>query len=162
MKFLEKGPQFAYFKIQDKTEIDYKFFYSSNLSLKTEVILNNGIFDERFPYAAWEDIELGYRLQKNSLKIYYNKNAIAYHYHPTSISHAKMRMQRVGKSLKILHRIHPELENILPPPQKVSEIEVLKLAIKSLPARMNITRNEYLSEKFYKTILNYYNYKGYF
>ena len=105
MRWLENGgPQFSFCEINDKVEVDgHKYFYSSNISLKKEFLLENKeFFDEEFPYAAFEDIELGYRLKKRGLILKYNKNAIAYHYHPTSLKSACLRMIRVGESSQIL------------------------------------------------------------
>lgn len=105
MKWLENGgPQFAFWQIKDKTEVDAQdYFYTSNISLKKKFLLeNNGFFDEEFPYPAFEDIELGYRLKKKGMILKYNKDAIAYHYHYTSLRDACLRMIRVGYSSQIL------------------------------------------------------------
>ncbi|MDI6641956.1 MAG: hypothetical protein QME68_06580, partial [Elusimicrobiota bacterium] len=63
---------------------------------------NNGFFDEEFPYPAFEDNELGYRLKKSGLILKYNKLAIGYHYHYTSIEDACQRMIKVGEASQIL------------------------------------------------------------
>lgn len=64
--------------------------------------MNNSLFDEDFPYAAYEDSELGYRLHNKDLELLYNKSAIAYHYHYTSLDDACKRMIKVGESGLIL------------------------------------------------------------
>lgn len=100
MRWLENGgPQFAYGRIKDKTEADAEgFFYSSNISLKKQFLLSNGVFfDEAFLKAAYEDLELGSRLKKSGLILKYNSNALAYHEHYTSLSAACRRMEIVGQ-----------------------------------------------------------------
>ena len=54
----EYGLQFGYALIQDKEDVPFNFLYTSNLSLPRDLLLAEP-FDLRFPYAAWEDIELG-------------------------------------------------------------------------------------------------------
>ncbi|MCP4650146.1 MAG: glycosyltransferase [PVC group bacterium] len=56
-------------------------FITCNISAKKDFLINNGLFDEDFPYAAHEDRELGHRLGKKGLRIKYNPNACVYHYH---------------------------------------------------------------------------------
>jgi len=94
----------------DMSETDFNSFYSSNLSLKKEFLVRNGLyFDESFPYAAWEDIELGYRCQKSGMKIFFNSNAPVYHFHDQTLQNVAERMERSGMSLRILLKKWPEL-----------------------------------------------------
>lgn len=103
MKWLEDGgPQFNYYKIMDKIEVDSGYFYTSNISLKRHFLIDGGLFDEDFPYAAYEDTEIGYRLDKKGLKLLFNKYAIGYHHHFTTLKHACQRMIKVGESKQIL------------------------------------------------------------
>lgn len=112
LDFLEEGGvQFDYSHLKHDKKIDFKHFYTGNLSLKKNFLLQNGLFNEIFKYPAYEDIDLGYRLSKEGLKIIYNENAIAYHYHPQTLESLKKRMFMVGQSAKILAKIHPELVN---------------------------------------------------
>lgn len=110
LKYLEDGNiQFAYSLIKDPNNLRYNYFYASNTSLKKAFLLKNGLFDEGFPYAAYEDTELGYRLQKKGLIIKYNKNAVAYHYHPINLNKYCERMRLVGISMVIISKKHPEI-----------------------------------------------------
>jgi glycosyltransferase involved in cell wall biosynthesis len=105
MGWLENGgPQFTFWKIKDWKKVDAReYFYTSNISLKRAFLLeNNGYFDEEFPYAAYEDIELGFRLKRKGMILKYNRSAIAYHYHYTSLKNACRRMIYLGESEKIL------------------------------------------------------------
>ena len=52
----------------------------------------------RFPAAAWEDIELAYRLDALGLKIRYNAAAVTRHYHPMTVDSFARRQYTVGKS----------------------------------------------------------------
>lgn len=105
MQWLENGgPQFAFWQVKGKVQVDTQnYFYTSNLSLKRKFLLdNNGFFDEEFPYAAYEDIELGHRLKKAGMILKYNREAVGYHYHYTSLDAACQRKIKVGESSGVL------------------------------------------------------------
>jgi glycosyltransferase involved in cell wall biosynthesis len=110
MRWLEKSPmQFALEDLRAGVPADWKHFYTSNLSVKTE-LLRKFPFNEDFPYAAMEDCELGYRIQtQHGLKLNFLPDAIADHLHPTSFRQACDRMLRVGYSTRLLHELWPEL-----------------------------------------------------
>ena len=91
------GHQFKYDEIRNKMWVSYRYFFTSNISLKRGFLLKNGLFCEEFRAAAYEDLELGYRLEQKGLKIFYNKKAVAYHDHYTNIDIACQRMEEMGK-----------------------------------------------------------------
>ncbi len=102
MRWLENGgPQFKFWAIDDPYHVSWRHLITANISFKRKFLLEHGFFDEDFPYAAYEDTELGYRLNKKGLSIVFNKEAIGYHYHPTTIDDAIKRMRNVGVSNKI-------------------------------------------------------------
>ena len=75
-----EGKLFAYGQLQGGQEVNFRFFYTCNLSLKTDFLRSFGQFDEDFKAAAFEDIELGYRLSKQGLRTLYNPAAVGYHH----------------------------------------------------------------------------------
>lgn len=84
------------------------FFYTSNLSLKKELLLQEN-FDESFQAYGWEDVELGLRLtQKKDLHLFYNRNARAYHHHPQSELELKSKMETLAKSLQWAPTLKPK------------------------------------------------------
>lgn len=106
------GHQFAYDRLLGRELADFNFFYTSNISLKRNLLLQFP-FDDSFHLYGWEDIELGYRLTKEAgLKLYYNSHAVVYHYHPMDASSLEDRMRAIGKSAHILHRKYPELRKV--------------------------------------------------
>ncbi len=116
MKFLESsGWQFGYQFLNPgmigKAE-PYKFFYTSNLSLKRS-LLEKEKFNEDFNCYGWEDIELGYRLWKDhDMQIYYEPRAVAYHHHEIQPSDLPTKMHAVGKSAVHFQRLQPEVRVI--------------------------------------------------
>lgn len=110
MEWLEQsGVQFGYSLIRDSADVPYNFFYTSNVSVKRDFLLKYGLFDEDFPYAAWEDIELAYRLAGEGLRIVYNSAAVGYHEHQVCPRSFCKRSRLAGKAMAILHQKHPEL-----------------------------------------------------
>jgi glycosyltransferase involved in cell wall biosynthesis len=80
MRWYGETQLFSYRQIRHKQLVDFTTFYSCNLSLKTDFIRIHGQFDESFKTAAYEDIELGYRLGNAGLQLLYNARAVAYHH----------------------------------------------------------------------------------
>jgi len=106
------GHQFAYEKLHGKKLADFNFFYTSNISLK-RTLLEKYPFDPAFAGYGWEDIELGYRLEKEAkLKLYYNSWAVAYHYHYLDEKSLPVRMESIGKAAWIIHKKYPKLAKV--------------------------------------------------
>lgn len=104
----ESGTQFSYHDLLAGVTPSWKHFYTSNLSLKTQVLRENP-FNETFSKAAVEDLELGYRLEvQYRLKLVFLPEALADHLHPTSFRQACKRMYNVGVSMQMFHRLWPE------------------------------------------------------
>lgn len=106
------GLQFGYKLIRDGEIVPFNFFYTSNLSL-TRALLASRPFDTSFPSAAWEDIELAYRLDAEGLKIRYNAKAVTRHYHQMTIDSFARRQYTVGRSGAIFYEKHPNLGHFL-------------------------------------------------
>ena len=135
------GLQFGYRLIEDGTVVPFNFFYTSNISIDRQLLAEHP-FDTTFPAAAWEDIELAYRLDKLGLKIRYNAKAVTRHYHPMSVDSFARRQYTVGKSGAIFYSKHPELGHFL----GVHELETRTLADERALARLR--RRARLGESF--------------
>lgn len=106
------GHQFAYEKLAGKKLADYHFFYTSNISMKKS-LMRKYPFDPTFAGYGWEDIELGYRLEKEAgLKLYYNSWAVGYHHHYMDEKSLPGRMEAIGYSSWIFHRKYPRLGKV--------------------------------------------------
>lgn len=108
LRWLEhSGVQFAYQKIPGREGLGGGFLYTSNVSLKTDFLRDHGGFDEGFAHAAFEDIELGLRLEQAGMRLAYDPDARVEHWHPTDLPSAMRRMWAVGRSNAQLVSIHP-------------------------------------------------------
>jgi len=142
----EYGLQFGYRLIEDPEDVPFNFFYTSNLSLSRSRLLEQP-FDERFPYAAWEDIEASYRLARADppQRLVYEPRAVVLHDHPTDLARFTARQEKAGYSAVVFYRLHPELGSFLgvgpdgPPPspsvRRQRRLERLARALQNLPVR---------------------------
>ena len=64
--------QFSYHYFRNAQEYDFRHLYTANISIKMELLKTlDHWFDTDFPHAAYEDVELSFRLAKKGLRILY-------------------------------------------------------------------------------------------
>ncbi|MHA2283333.1 MAG: glycosyltransferase family 2 protein [Promethearchaeota archaeon] len=83
--FLKKWDPFKFRELEKLRELPYYLFWACNISFKKDFLLKNGLFNETLVGYTHEDVEIGYRLSKKGLKIFYNKNALGHHYHVVTL-----------------------------------------------------------------------------
>ena len=108
------GLHFDFGLIKDRNNCPFRVFYTSNISIPKKWLIED-MFDERFPYAAFEDLDLGYRLQKKGLRIIYNPSAVVYHSHFYTPDEFFKRAEIIGISVVYFLSKHPELKNYFLP-----------------------------------------------
>lgn len=118
MRFIDAhGMQFGYEKIRDGERVGFRYFYTCNLSIKRSVLIRSP-FDTTMRAPAYEDIGLGYRLEREGLVLFYHRAAGARHHRTVTFEEFQGRMRRAGASLRLLHGAHPELRDILRAPRR--------------------------------------------
>lgn len=96
MEWMElAGVLFGYGFLLPGEEVSFWYFYTCNISVKRQFLMKNGMFDENFRAAAFEDTELGYRLINKGLRLLYNPEATGYHYRRFSYADACRREELV-------------------------------------------------------------------
>lgn len=73
-------------------------FFTCHVSLKRELLLRTTLFDESFPFASHEDIELGHRLQDAGMRLFYDPEAVGWHWHDLDLPATVLRIYRMGWS----------------------------------------------------------------
>jgi glycosyltransferase involved in cell wall biosynthesis len=129
----EYGLQFGYRLIRDPERVPFNFFYTSNVSLPRRLLIEAGLFDTSFPHAAWEDIEVAYRLMQQGMRMLYRPAAVARHHHDITFASFRRRQERAGEAAAIFYRKHPELGDFLAVPQALRMPEKASLAQRFLP-----------------------------
>lgn len=106
--------QFGYHYLKDGQSVDFRHFYTSNISLSRELLESDGkLFDAGFPLAAYEDVELGYRLAQRGMRIEYSTRPRGYHYHPHTVWSFSQRQRGAGRMAKILADKQPAVRHHL-------------------------------------------------
>jgi glycosyltransferase involved in cell wall biosynthesis len=100
-------------KCPDGGKLGWYFFLTGNVSFPKDLITKMGMFDEEFKGYGWEDLELGYRLSRKKVPLYYLKAGINYHYHVINKEEEIARNYHKGTSAKLFLRKHPELKLFL-------------------------------------------------
>lgn len=105
------GQQFGYAHLRDGQELDFRHFYTSNVSFKRSLLERvEPWFDPDFTHPAYEDAELAYRLSRRAgLRIRYTASAHATHYHHYGVEAFAGRQYRCGLMASVFLRKHPEL-----------------------------------------------------
>lgn len=102
--------QFSYAGFTDGAEYDFRHFYTSNVSLRRDLLAGEPDgFSTDFPAAAFEDAELAYRLSKRGMRIVYRASALAWHRHCYDARSFFSRQVKCGEMADVLFRAHPEL-----------------------------------------------------
>ena len=102
--------QFSYAAFEDGAEYDFRHFYTSNVSLRRELLDREPDgFSIAFPAAAFEDAELAYRLSRHGMRIRYRASALAWHHHHYDARRFFDRQVRCGEMADVLFRAHPQL-----------------------------------------------------
>lgn len=154
------GLQFGYALIDNAEDVPFNFFYTSNITLPRQALLEEP-FDLAFPYAAWEDIELSYRLKKKGLRMVYEPEAVVAHDHPTSLDRFCQRQEKAGYSGVVFYLLHRELGSFVgvgpggpppPPPRWRHRIrERLARTLQKTPLR---------TPKLWEDVLRFYYIQG--
>ena len=129
----EYGLQFGYGLISDPDRVPFNFFYTSNVSLPRDLLVEAGLFDTSFPHAAWEDIEVAYRLMQRGMRMLYRPGAVARHHHDITFASFRRRQEKAGEAAAIFYRKHPELGDFLAVPLARSLPAKPGLALRLLP-----------------------------
>lgn len=105
--------QFGFIGLPAYQLIDFRHFYTSNISVSREILDKTGVFFRTdFDKYGFEDIEFGYRLQKNGMKIYYDPSIVIEHHHLyPSVEKFCIRQETAGEELVVFNDMHSDLQD---------------------------------------------------
>jgi glycosyltransferase involved in cell wall biosynthesis len=91
------GPQFNFGYFEPGMELDFRYAYFCNTSVKASFLAQCGLFNEAFLYGGktygWEDIEFSYRLSVRGYRLLYNPAAIGYHHKFETFENTRRRVE---------------------------------------------------------------------
>ncbi|NIA19757.1 MAG: glycosyltransferase [Xanthomonadaceae bacterium] len=94
-----------------KKELDWRAFYTCNVSVKKRFLEKYGLFEESMRYH--EDLELSERLSHHGLRVIYNPHALGYHYHYLQEKEYLNVAKREGNALAKWYKKSPHLKSEL-------------------------------------------------
>jgi glycosyltransferase involved in cell wall biosynthesis len=92
------GPQFNFGYFKRGMQLDFRYAYFCNTSVKLRFLERNGVFDERFRSYGYEDLELSYRLGKNGYRLLYNPDAAGFHYKYETFEDTLRRVRKLHEA----------------------------------------------------------------
>ncbi|MDE7310515.1 MAG: glycosyltransferase [Eubacterium sp.] len=103
--------QFGFIALMPYQPVDFRHFYTSNISVPAALLHRQDcFFHTGFDKCGFEDIELGYRLQKAGMRLYYDPDLLAYHYHVyDSVEKFCDRQLNAGRQLVAFSHMHDDL-----------------------------------------------------
>jgi glycosyltransferase involved in cell wall biosynthesis len=110
--------QFGYYSLIPYSWLDWRFFYTSNVSLKKSAVADWSTegFNRSFRAYGWEDAELAYRLHKRTqggFRILYTPAATATHHHKYNVNQFIERQMAVGSMAKTFLQFHPDVAKMI-------------------------------------------------
>lgn len=147
------GMQADYVNLKNGQQVNFKHFYTTNISLKKSFMEKNGLFDSKFNWPAFEDTELGYRLSKRNLQIVFDKTALAFHDHQITLSGFCQKMKQAGYAGWFLYQKHPELVGkIFPTKLPIQELLRLRLWQIVYPLGIVLTNKKILFHNYQRIV----------
>jgi GT2 family glycosyltransferase len=103
----------AYFpELKDGEKYNFIKFITANLSVPGDEIRKSGGFDTSFTGWGYEDLELGWRLEKNAgIALRYYKEAVGIHRHQRSLEHYLQNFEEKGVNALRLYLLHPGIKD---------------------------------------------------
>jgi GT2 family glycosyltransferase len=109
MRWLERGVQTNYRSIEAYGRAGWGHFYTTNVSVKRDLLEEAGGFDESLPF-LYEDLDLGRRLADLGMDLVYDRDAAGEHRHRTTLEDWRGRMEAVGEAERAFTDKHPDVE----------------------------------------------------
>ena len=117
-----RGEQFGFADLEGNSFVDWRFFYTSNLSVKKNLVSNwtrNG-FSLEFPEINFEDIEFAYRLySKNELNIFYSSVPTGLHFQSMGVNQFCARQRTAGRMAAKFTELQPSVKGLLLPKTQI-------------------------------------------
>jgi len=100
--------QFSYNRLPDGKFVDFRHFYTCNICVDRSMLVHQEtLFDHRFDQYGFEDIELGYRLSLQGLRLFFTRDAKGDHFHPYVIDGFCRRQIAAGRMAVVFRGVHP-------------------------------------------------------
>ena len=102
---------FRFSALEGAEKLPFYMFWACNISFKRELMVKHGMFREhrgRGGPVAFEDLEVGYRLSRHGMKLFYLPEAKAHHYHLYTIEQGIARWYERGLNFDEFRQYVPD------------------------------------------------------
>lgn len=140
------------FTVPDHPVVPEHFFCVANVSAKKEFLVEAGLFDNDFPYPAWDDFEMGLRLRARGLKSCYVPDAKAIHRHDVNFQVRQEAMRRAGESAYIFERKYAGQQPSAKVCRKSPSMHRLRASL--WKAGHKLTRRQQFRDRYYQSVLD--------
>ncbi len=109
MRWVERGVQFEYEGILGD-EAGWNRLYTANASIKRDIMLSVGAFDEeRLPY-GYEDLDLAKRMhEQHGFRLMFDRESVVEHLHEMTLEGWRGKMTWLAQSERAFTAKHPEM-----------------------------------------------------
>ncbi|MGQ9368597.1 glycosyltransferase family 2 protein [Azospirillum sp. ST 5-10] len=111
------GEQFGYADFTPYSFLDFRFFYTANVSVKRAVVADweRDGFSHGYTLYGFEDIEFAYRLAKGpgGLQLFYTPASVGTHHHAYTVAGFIGRQANCGRMAKVFLDQHGEVGELL-------------------------------------------------
>jgi hypothetical protein len=137
------------------------FFYCGNVSFKKSLVNKVGYFDESFPYHAWDDWEMGKRLNALGMTTRLISETEAVHFHKITIKDRCRQLNEAGQSAKIFYQKN---SSVIGPWSSLSNASVIFSAAAAKLYKLNylIFRDKKSRNYYFRAETNHAFRVGYF
>ncbi|MBM3988261.1 MAG: glycosyltransferase [Planctomycetes bacterium] len=97
---------FDFPRLKSGAHLGWSFFWTCNLGLPTQVLRDNPFDSANFREAIVEDVELGYRLEKQGWRVLHDGTLVCEHDHVLEAAGYFRRMVRLGVNMARMHAKH--------------------------------------------------------
>ncbi|MBM3991118.1 MAG: glycosyltransferase [Planctomycetes bacterium] len=99
---------FDFPRLKSGAHLGWSFFWTCNLGLPTQVLRDNPFDSANFREAIVEDVELGYRLEKQGWRVLHDGTLVCEHDHVLEAAGYFRRMVRLGVNMARMHAKHQD------------------------------------------------------
>ena len=111
------GEQFGYADLTPFSILDFRFFYTCNISVKRALVADwsSDGFSADYTLAAFEDIDFAYRMAQrpHGLRIFYTPVSCGTHHHRYTVAGFLGRQANCGAMAKVFVDRHPEVAELI-------------------------------------------------
>ena len=101
----------AFVHLREGQMLDWRGFFTCNVSVKSSLLERGGLFEERMRYH--EDLELAWRLSAQGLRVWYQPQALGFHDHYLAETEFFAIAEREARSLATWAQLAPQARPLL-------------------------------------------------